>query len=474
MMKYRLTLAAMAVVLVVLAVLGLGPGKPSGRSLRAGFAAVRITPPPGTRLSGFGDRDFGPAGAIGIHDDLFVRALYLSQDKSEVLIMGFDLLFFSRDEADRFKGAIGGRLGLPPSRILLNTSHTHTGPKVGNWYYTPSDPLYVNELEKRILEAAAAAKGNAVAATLWAGETRTGVPLSRRLKQSDGTIQFAPSPAGPTYGLLPFALFKANDGSPVCVLFSVSCHPSTIKGDERANFVSADFPGAAARELDRRLGKPCALFLQGAGGDAKASVIGQGLKDWRAGTWEDVARVGEKIVSEIESARAAGMKEIKPWLRAGLFEMSLPLAAAPGRDELLRVLQETKPHEPDTPASDRARGLWAEEQLSLIDRGFGLATAAPVLVQGMELGRGLRLVGVEGELTADLGNLIHDYYAGGVTFPLGYSNGARMYLPSSRMIDDGGYEVESFWEYRQPAPLVKGVEAHYSRARDELRKAGIE
>ncbi len=476
MKKYHMMLAGTAVVLVllVLAVLGFGPGKKPAAGLRAGFAAVRITPPAGTRLSGFGDRDFRPDGAKGVHDDLFVRALYLSQDKSEVLIMGFDLLFFSRDEADRFKAAVGNRLGLPPSNILLNTSHTHTGPKVGNWYYTPSDPLYLDMLEKRIVEAAAEAKRNAVGATVWAGETRTSVPLSRRLKGGDGTILFAPNPEGAAYDRLPFALFTAADGSPVCLLFSVACHPSTIKGDERADFVSADYPGAAAGELDRRLGKPCALFLQGAGGDAKASLIGRGLKEWRAGTWDDLTAIGKTIAGEIEAARAARLREIKPGLRTALFEMELPLGPPPTKEELLRVLEGTKPQAADTPAEDKAKGLWAEEQLSLIDRGFGLAAAAPVLVQGIELGPGLRLVAVEGELTADLGYLIHDFYGGGLTFPLGYSNGARMYLPSSRMIDEGGYEVESFWEYHQPAPLAKGVEAHYTRALDELKKAGIE
>ena len=476
MNKYRLMLGGITVVLVLLiaAVVGLGPGKPAGPSLQAGFAAVRITPPPGTRLSGFGDRDFRPEGAKGIHDDLFVRALYLGQGKTEVLIMGFDLLFFSREEADRFKGAIGNRLGLLPSNILLNTSHTHTGPKVGNWYYTPSDYLYLDELEKRTVEAAVEAKRRAAGATLRAGETRTSIPLSRRLKDSDGAVQFVPNAAGAKYDRLPFALLEAQDGSPVCLLFSVACHASTIKGDERAEYVSADFPGAAAGELDRLLGKPCALFLQGAGGDAKASVIGQGLKEWRAGTWEDVAQAGKTIASEIQAARASGLKEVQPGLRAGLVEMELPLGPAPGRDELLRVLERAKPYELETTAAEKARGLWAEEQLSLIDRGFGLAASAPVLVQGIELGRGLRLVAVEGELTSDLGNLIHDHYGGGVTFPLGYSNGARMYLPSSRMIDEGGYEVDSYWEYRQPAPLAKGVEAHYARALDELKKVGIE
>jgi hypothetical protein len=118
--------------------------------------------------------------------------------------------------------------------------------------------------------------------------------------------------------------------------------------------------------------------------------------------------------------------------------------------------------------------MWAEEQAALIDRGFGLRTEVPVLVQGIRLGRGLRIIGVEGELVAELGTLIHDFYGSGITFPLGYSNGAQMYLPNSRMIKEGGYEVESYWEYRQPAPLSEGVEAHFAKVLEDLKRAGIE
>jgi hypothetical protein len=461
------------VLLLVMAILGFGPGRRPARGLRAGFSLVKITPPVGTRLSGFGDRDFDPAGARGVHDDLFVRALFLSQEESEALIMGFDLLFFSRDEADRFKGAVGDRLGLAPAQIMLNTSHTHTGPKVGNWYYTPSDTLYLDELEKRIVQAAIQAKRSAREATLSAGETRTSVPLSRRLKTGDGSIAFAPNPTGPIYGFLPFVLVQGQDGAPVCLLYSIACHASTIKGDERANFISADYPGAASAEIDRAFGKPCALFLQGAGGDAKASVIGRGLGEWRAGTWEDVASTGKTIAAEIQAARTSGLRDVRPGLRVGLAEMRLPLGPIPGREELLVVRDKARSAAATAAVADRVRGLWAEEELSLLDRGFGLPAQAAVLVQGIALGPGLRLVGVEGELTADLGHLIRDFYGVGITFPLGYSNGARMYLPSSRMIGEGGYEVESYWEYRQPAPLVKGVEAHFARALEELKQSGI-
>ena len=44
--------------------------------MRAGFAKANITPPPGTRMLGFGGRD-RTEGCKGVHDPLYVRALYL-------------------------------------------------------------------------------------------------------------------------------------------------------------------------------------------------------------------------------------------------------------------------------------------------------------------------------------------------------------------------------------------------------------
>jgi hypothetical protein len=254
----------------------------------------------------------------------------------------------------------------------------------------------------------------------------------------------------------------------------VACHPSTIKGDELAYFISADFPGAAGAEIDKFLGKPAALFLQGAGGDAKASVIGKELESWRAGTWEDVAAVGRMIASEIQASLSAGLREVRPDLQVSLREMPLPLADLPTREMLTAILENPESRAEGAPVHLRVRRMWAEEQISLLDRGYGLRTEVPVLVQGIQLGRGLRIIGVEGELVAELGSLIRDFYGNGITFPLGYSNGAQMYLPTSRMIREGGYEVESYWEYRQPAPLAEGVEAHLTKALQDLKRAGIE
>lgn len=433
-------------------------------TLKAGFSKVLITPPVGTYMTGFGSRD-SKQGCEGIHDDLYVRALYLEQGDKKILIMGFDLLFFSREEADRYNGAIGRVLNLSPDQILLNTSHTHNGPKVGSWYYTPSDPFYLNELELRILKAAQEAQRNAREVTLWAGETETTLPMSRRYKDENGKIQFQPNPDGIVYDRVPIALFKDLAGKPVCLLFSVSCHASTISGGAISFQISADYPGVAMEAIDKYLGVSSALFLQGAAGDSKPSVIGKGEKRWRSGNWEDMKNAGDIVAKEVIRTIETGLKQMEPEIQNSITIVDLPLAPVPDMEEYKKIFEDTQ--------SEKVKRLWAEEKMTILKRGYNLPTFVPIGVQGIQLGKGLRLIGVEAEIVAEIGFLIKNFYNAGITFPLGYSNGTQLYLPTSNMLDEGGYEAESYWEYRQPASLAKGIEINLTQALQKLLKYGI-
>lgn len=440
-------------------------------TLKAGFAREKITPPLGTPMTGFGNRDWDPAGCKGVHDDLYARALYLKQGEEEVLIMGFDLLFFSRDEADRFKGAIGRKLDLPPGAILFNTSHTHTGPKVGTWFYTPSNPYYLTQLESAILGAALKARSSARNATLWAAAGSSDLPMSRRLKGKDGKIEFRPNPDGIVMRSLPVLMVRDFSDKPVCLLFSVACHPSTVKGDERSYLISADYPGAAMAKLDAWLGAPVSMFLQGTGGDAKASIIGKGEKEWRAGSWNDVDAAGALVADEVKALAAGRLEKIEPGLAHCSILMSWPLAKPLDRQGLEAVLKAPKTNEESNPEIMK---LWAKEQMDFMERGIPIPSAVEITLHGIRFGEGLRIVGIEGEAVAELGMLMDKSYRRGVTFALGYTDGAQMYLPTTAMLGEGGYEVESFWEYHQPASLAGGMEKVLVESMEKLKSAGIE
>ena len=247
----------------------------------------------------------------------------------------------------------------------------------------------------------------------------------------------------------------------MCLLFSVSCHPSTIGGFE----ISADYPGPAMDLLDTHLGAACSLFLQGAGGDTKACVIGEGEK-WRGGTWEEVAKAGKIVADEVIQVLDAGLTEVKPGIHSALEEMQWQLEPPPSRADLEAMAADQQGKE--------TQRLWAQRQIERLDRGQALRTHAPVLLHGIQLGTGLRLVALEGEAVAGLGLYMLDFYKGrGITFPLSYTDGMAMYLPTSAMIKEGGYEVVSYHEYGQPAQLTEGMEEAIGKGLEKMKSAGV-
>jgi len=142
-----------------------------GGPLRAGFAVEKITPPLGTRMMGFGSRDY-QQGCQGVHDDIHVRALFIEHGGERALILAYDLCFIGREEADRFKGALGRELDLLPRQILMNASHNHVSPAVGTWYwagYLPAERHYVDQLERATLRAARRARADVREVTMSSG-----------------------------------------------------------------------------------------------------------------------------------------------------------------------------------------------------------------------------------------------------------------------------------------------------------------
>ena len=83
------------------------------------------------------------------------------------------------------------------------------------------------------------------------------------------------------------------------------------------------------------------------------------------------------------------------------------------------------------------------------------------------------LIAIEGEPVSHYGNMILDAYPNGVTFPLGYANDEALYLVTSNMLEEGGMEPTSHWEYGFPAPLAAGMEIVVSNTLRHIRALGI-
>ena len=399
--EFLATSAAAGAGLVAGPVMNARAGRESERGagmMRAGFAKVRITPPVGTTMMGFGGRDMDH-GCEGAHDDIYASALFLEHEGEELLLMGFDLCFLGREEADRYKGAMGRHLDLYPRQILLNTSHNHVGPAVGTWYsagYEAPDLRYLQQLEAATVEAALKARACMREVTLWSGVTRSAIPVNRRRPMPDGSTQNRPNPAKRAYDRLPVCVFKDSAGKPVCVLFSISCHPSMMSGF----MISAEYPGAAVRQLDERLGAEVGFFLQGVGGDAKPSVIAKGGADhWQKGTWELMEEAGGIIADEVSGVLDDGLNQVAPCIRSASTEMEWALDPAPPRTEFEKTVADT----PEEKRAKDVRYMWAKRILEELDRGAALPTSFTLTAHGVQLGEGVRIIGIEGEAVGGLG-----------------------------------------------------------------------
>lgn len=427
--------------------------------MQAGFARVNINPPLGAPLYGFAGRDV-EKGCEGVHDDLFVRACYVQHEGEQALILAYDLLFLGEAEVEQFRAALQDKLGLQPRQVLFNTSHSHVSPRIGTWSWgghTPPDTAYIEQVLTATVQAATAARDAAREVTIQAGMTKTTIPLSRRKIDEQGHAQFLPNPGGRICDALPFCLLADADGKPVCLLFSISCHPSMVAGWE----ASAEYPGAACRALDAHLGTECSMFLQGTGGDTKPSVCGD-TGVWRSCGWEEVEQVGRQLADEVITGLRSVLGPVRPELGCQLEVLPWPLRPALDAAGFAAIADRL-------PEGDQKR-IWAERNRDALMRGEKLPDHFPLALQVIRLGDNLRLVGMQGEAVSGWGRLILREFPGAVTFPLGYTNGQGLYEPTSDIMPEGGYEVDSYHEYWVPSALAPGFEEPFLAALKRMGK----
>ena len=91
-----------------------------GADMEIGFARINITPPIGTQP---GWEQFN-----GIESEVFVRAMFVSDGKTEIMLISCGISGFSNEQAERLWKKIEAALDIPASNITICATHTHSGP----------------------------------------------------------------------------------------------------------------------------------------------------------------------------------------------------------------------------------------------------------------------------------------------------------------------------------------------------------
>ena len=407
----------------------------SGAVLKAGVARIDITPSYPIRLNGFGGRR---TESEGVSQKIWAKALAIEDPTTgPALIVAIDNLGVPDYIHQELSRRLGQSLGLKPERIALTATHTHTAPLLRNFTPTifsvpiPPEHLahvdrYTTELMDAMEQVALAAWKNRQPAQLAYGLGQVGFASNRRTK------------GGPVDHDLPVLTIRDANGKLMAIYTSYACHCVTLSH----NKISGDWAGFAQEEIEKAFPDTIALTSVGCGADSNPSsgVTGDKL--------DIAANQGRQIATEIVRLLQAPLKPVAGPLSAAMTRLMLPYAPLPTRPEL----------EEKAKRSD-AVGYHARFNLAKLDRGETLPPELPYSVQTWTFGDSLAVVNLPGEVVVDYSLRLKREFDRTRLWVNGYANEAPCYIPSERILKEGGYEGgDAMVYYDRPTRFAPGLE----------------
>ena len=254
--------------------------------LKAGFGKCEITPRVGVELYGFGP--FLNRRSIGIRDILEARSAALNCGGHTVVVVSLDLCALHLPEIiAEIRRLIRRRHPeLADRDIMINTSHTHSGPAVlaRNTGWGAADPPWMAILPGRIAASVDQAIGNLEPVTVSQAMVpcrhmglnrvydRDAPPLDEVLKDD-----WEPAKPELTDTECRVIRFDARDGRLVGFMANFGCHPVVCSASNR--YIHGDWPGVAMHSLMREFPGSVGMFLQGAEGDVNSGCVHKGEQE---------------------------------------------------------------------------------------------------------------------------------------------------------------------------------------------------
>jgi len=422
-----------------------------GAALRAGAARVDITPPGPIWMSGYASRSHP---SEGVREPLYARALAIDPGSGgRVVIVSTDLIGLPAEIADQVAERVRKQFGIARARLVLNSSHTHTGPVVGSnlssmWDLPPDAEKKIGEYATTLIDNLVSVAGKAIAdlapAELSFGFGEAAFAINRRQATGRG-MTIGVNPAGPVDHRVPVIRVTAPDGRVRAVLFAYACHNTTLTGEFYQ--LSGDYAGVAEAQLEAEYPGATALFVQLCAGDQNPNP---------RSTIELADQHGRTLAAEVQRVIKGELRPLRGPLRAAWLVTRLPFAPQ------TRATYEADLANPKaSPAlRNRARKMLASP-----------VTDVAYPVQAIRFGGDLTLLALGGEVVVDYSLRTQREYPGEPVIVAAYSNSVMGYIPSERVLAEGGYEaVDNLIYYGQPGPFAPGVETRVFEAIGRVMK----
>ena len=398
-----------------------GRAEASAEGWMAGVARTDITPGEFMWMSGYGGRDHVAEGKL---TDLWAKALVLKDAEGDVGVsVTLDLVGIDRDTSLAVRDEVCKRHGLELADVALFTSHTHCGPVVGTnlrsmYKLTPEQEQqiddYTAKLIGQIIETVDRAFDDLASAKVSAGMGEATFAVNRRNNKEGDVPRLREEGklVGPIDHRVPVLRVQSGDQLKA-VVFGYACHATVMSFYQW----SGDYPGFAQMELEDRHPGCAAMFMAGCGADQ--NPLPRRLPEHAPG-------YGKRLADAVDAVLSESMDEVSADFAAEYDEISLKLAELPTRAEI----------ESNSKINHFEAGR-AKRLLKQLDEQGSLTPDYPYPVQTWQFGDGPILVIMGGEVVVDFALRIKNDF-GDRVWTAGYANDVMAYIPSRRVLTEGG------------------------------------
>jgi hypothetical protein len=402
--------------------------------LQIGLAVRDITPEVPIRLAGYEGRK-RPADKIDDH--LVVQAIALKNPSGErMALVSLDNCEVSHDFMQPVLQTLSNKFDLPRGAVAVISSHTHSAPilsstLIGMPELPPEEAEiiehYSQSLQSNLVEVVTSALEDLKPCQLEYGVGRATFAMNRRVYAGDA-VSFGDNPDGPTDWDVPVLRVKGTNDQVRAILFGYACHGTSVRTGDEWYAVSGDYMAYAREFLEQQQPGAIAMYLTGMGADSDPSPRGHLL---------EARRHGLELAGAVISVLDRPMRSIQGPFKLAFDEVELPLPESPNREALTKDAQsESKP------IKQRA-----EFYLKLLDEGKPPPKAVTLPVGVVRLGNDLTIVLVGGEVVVDYARRLKRLLAQDHPWTVGYAYEIPCYIPSTRLLKEGGYEAESSLTY---------------------------
>lgn len=357
-------------------------------------------------------------GAAGTHDNLYVRAVIVSDGRRSFCLLSADVLHVDAILVAEIRADIASRLMIDPAAIMIAATHTHSGPAgltrvsllpEAERYLGAYDVGLAQRFRACCLEAVEAAAAAAIPVRAVIGKGSACGVAGNRLE-----------PGGTIDPDVPWIAFIDRAGTICACILSFPCHSTVLGSDNR--LYSADLAGALCRRLEEAHNVRFALCLTGAAGNISTRFTR------KASSFDEVERLAAQVIDTFSFDAAQPDREAACDYASTMVTLALKPRDLDGTrarlDEVDRLLKASA--EPERCAALLAEKLGLELALRPVSTASESVTTE---LQVLRIGKSL-IVSFPAEMFVEYGLALRERLPHAHVLIAGYANDYIGYVPT--------------------------------------------